>query len=206
MHIAKLILDPNHPQARRDIADAYEMHRTLCRAFAVSESETPARFLWRLESGDPTSGLRDVVVLAQSAAAGNWQPIAGSRGYRLEGAKRVDLDRLLQSGRLYHFRLAANATVTRGGRRFGLVGEKAQQAWLARQAERFDFGLRESVVTGGNRLVVRQGRDGQRISVDVVRFDGVLEVREPAAMRRALTEGIGHAKALGLGMLSLAPA
>lgn len=205
MHLAKLILDPDHPQVRRDISDAYEMHRTLSRAFAPSEEEAPARFLWRLEASNSTAFGGSAAVLVQSARPGNWEPIVGLPGCRLEGSKHVDIDQLLQAGRLFHFRLAANPTVTRGGKRFGLVGEEAQQAWLARQSDRFGFALREAVVEGCSRLSVRQARAGHRITVDVVRFDGVLEARDTGAMQQALTGGIGHAKALGLGMLSIAP-
>lgn len=205
MHLAKLILDPNYPQVRRDIADAYEMHRTLSRAFAMSESEPPTRFLWRLGAADPAAGNGEAIVLVQSAHPGNWEPIAGLPGCRLDGSKQIDLDWLLQAGRLYHFRLTANPTVTRGGKRFGLVGEEAQQTWLSRQSARYGFAVREAVIEGRSRLSVRQARAGHRITVDVVQFDGVLEAREPAAMQQALTGGIGHAKAFGLGMLSVAP-
>ncbi len=37
MYLSKLTLDPRHPQARRDLGDAYEMHRTLARAFAPDQ-------------------------------------------------------------------------------------------------------------------------------------------------------------------------
>jgi CRISPR system Cascade subunit CasE len=39
-----------------------------------------------------------------------------------------------------------------------------------------------------------------------VQFDGFLSVEDPAQLGQALVNGIGHGKALGLGMLSLAPA
>lgn len=206
MHLAKLTLDPDDPQARRDIADAYEMHRTLCRAFAFETTEAPKRFLWRLEPDRSYTARGLATVLIQSAQQGNWQPITDLPGYRLEGEKHVDLAGLLQIGRQYQFRLAANATVTRGGKRFGLVGEEALRTWLERQAGRCGFVLQETTVGSLSRLSVRQPKSGHRITVDVTRFDGVLEAREPDTLKRALTEGIGHAKALGLGMLSLAPA
>ena len=47
MYMSKLVLDPRHLQARRDLANAYEMHRTLSRVFAPSPDASPARFLWR---------------------------------------------------------------------------------------------------------------------------------------------------------------
>jgi CRISPR system Cascade subunit CasE len=204
MYLSKLVLDPVHPQTRRDLASAYEMHRTLCRGFVASPEQAPSRFLWRLENGNGNLLGDDAVVLVQSVVAGNWQAVTDSTGYNLRGTKRVDLDRLLSPGASYRFRLVANPTVTRGGRRYGLFREEAQRAWLSRQGERFGFDVRDAVIDGCTRLTVRQGSGGHRITVDVVRFDGVIAAREPIALRRALTDGIGHAKALGLGLLSVA--
>jgi CRISPR system Cascade subunit CasE len=55
-------------------------------------------------------------------------------------------------------------------------------------------------------LTVKQGKKGNRIAVHAVQFDGVLEATDKEAFRKTLVTGIGHAKALGLGMLSIAPA
>ena len=72
MYLSKLTLDPRHLGARRDLADAYEMHRTLARAFAPDESSAPARFLWRLEpprSGESFAGAFQAVgVMHQTKA------------------------------------------------------------------------------------------------------------------------------------------
>ncbi|MFF5407829.1 type I-E CRISPR-associated protein Cas6/Cse3/CasE [Streptomyces misionensis] len=43
------------------------------------------------------------------------------------------------------------------------------------------------------------------VSLLTVTFDGHLEVTDPQALRRALTQGIGKAKAYGCGLLTLAP-
>jgi CRISPR system Cascade subunit CasE len=205
MFLAKLILDGAFGHVRRDIADAYQMHRTLSRVFADDEASPPKRFLWRLEA-DPGHGPTGVAtVLVQSAQPGNWAGIEHLEGYRLGGQKAVALDNLLLSGRHYVFRLLANPTVTRDGKRYGLVGEEAQRAWLGRQAERNGFALQECVVTGTSRLAVRQHRSDHRITVDTVRFDGVLTVEDVGKMSDALRQGLGHAKALGLGLLSVAP-
>lgn len=205
MFLAKLILDGTHGHVRRDIADAYQLHRTLSRVFADDEASPPKRFLWRLES-DPSHGpAGSATVLVQSAQPGNWAGIEHLDGYRLTGQKAVVLDNLLHSGRHYAFRLLANPTVTRDGKRYGLMGEDAQRAWLGRQAERNGFALQECVVTGASRLAVRQSRSGHRITVDAVRFDGVLTVEDVSKMSDALLQGLGHAKSLGLGLLSIAP-
>lgn len=205
MFLAKLILDGGFGHVRRDMADAYQMHRTLSRVFADDEASPPKRFLWRLEA-DPGQGIVGAAtVLVQSAQSGNWAGIERLEGYRLAGQKSVALEALLQSGRHYAFRLLANPTVTRDGKRYGLLGEEAQRAWLGRQAERNGFILQECVVTGVARLAVKQPRSGHRITVDTVRFDGVLTAEDINKMRDALIQGLGHAKALGLGLLSVAP-
>ena len=61
MYLSRLTLDPRQPQARRDLGDAYDMHRTLTRAFALDATTLPPRFLWRLDpcfDGTVSSSLR----------------------------------------------------------------------------------------------------------------------------------------------------
>jgi CRISPR system Cascade subunit CasE len=43
------------------------------------------------------------------------------------------------------------------------------------------------------------------VTVLAVTFDGRLEITDPDAMRRALTQGVGRAKAYGCGLITLAP-
>ncbi|MGK9462875.1 type I-E CRISPR-associated protein Cas6/Cse3/CasE [Streptomyces sp. G6] len=49
------------------------------------------------------------------------------------------------------------------------------------------------------------GRRGKSVTVVTVTFEGRLEVTDPAALRRTLTQGIGRARAYGCGLLTLAP-
>jgi CRISPR system Cascade subunit CasE len=207
MYLSKLILDPSHPHARRDLADAYQMHRTLSRAFVTTTDAPPRRFLWRIENNRPNTYADQSVLLVQSADPGAWQALMMQPGYAhsIHPNKKVDLTELLREGRRYRFRIAANPTVTRAGKRLGLLREDAQQEWLARQGDRHGFRLLESVRTANGRLTVKQEKTGYRITVHVVRFDGFLEATDAEALSKALLGGIGRAKALGLGMLSLAP-
>ncbi|SME92197.1 type I-E CRISPR-associated protein Cas6/Cse3/CasE [Streptomyces sp. Amel2xC10] len=48
-------------------------------------------------------------------------------------------------------------------------------------------------------------RRAKPVTVVSVTFDGRLEVTDPDALRRTLTQGIGRAKAYGCGLLTLAP-
>ena len=81
MFLSKLVLDPTHTQARRDLANAYEMHRTLSRVYADSPENAPARFLWRLEEGSDRRPGEGAIVLLQSATPGRWESLAELPGY-----------------------------------------------------------------------------------------------------------------------------
>ena len=204
MFLSKLTLDPRHPQARRDLSDAYEMHRTLARAYAPDAETPPARFLWRLERRadfQPSS-----VVLVQSAQAADWSGLNALPGYASEilPNKAVDLETLLQPGARYRFRLLANPTVTREGKRYGLTREEEQLDWISRQGARHGFSVLGCIRGADERLQVKQGRGGNRITLHTALFEGVLQADSPETLRQSLVNGFGHGKALGLGLLSLA--
>jgi CRISPR system Cascade subunit CasE len=203
MYLSKLTLDPRNAQARRDLADAYEMHRTLVRVFARDEETPPDRFLWRLERRADSQP--SCVVLVQSSQAGDWTVLNSIPGYvvQVQPNKAVDLEMLIQSGVHYHFRLLANPTVTREGKRYGLTREEDQLAWIARQGERNGFSVLGCERGADERLQVRQGRSGNRITLHTAMFDGVLQVKSAELLRQAVLNGLGHGKALGLGLLSL---
>lgn len=202
MHLTKLTLDPRSAQARRDLGDAYDMHRTLARAFVADENSVPVRFLWRLEAG--SNAWATPVVLVQSAAEADWSALQALPNYlqRPVESKRLRLEEWVEGGGFYRFRLQANPTVTRQGKRYGLVGEDEQLAWLSRQGERHGFAVEAALVTASDVLASRKG--DSRISVQRVCFEGRLQVRELASFGRALAQGVGPAKAFGCGLLSVA--
>lgn len=200
MYLTRLRLDPRSAQARRDLSDPYEMHRTLVRAFVRTDEQTPPRILWRAE---PTSAWSDPVVLVQAQELADWTALQALPNY-LKGAaetRPVQPEQWLHNGDRLRFRLFANPTVTRDGKRQGLVTEDAQLTWLARQGERLGFDVEAALVTGSELLRSRKG--DHRISVLRVCFEGRLHVRDPAVLTDALRAGIGPGKAFGCGLLSL---
>lgn len=207
MHLTRLRLDPRSSQVRRDLANPYDMHRTLARAFVDGDQAKPARFLWRLEIA---AAWEKPMVLVQSASQGNWQPLLALPRYLAEDPatneadlrlKQVDVARLLQVEGRYRFRLQANPTVTRQGKRLGLCKEEEQLAWLARQGAQHGFVVENALVSDTAML---QGRKGEmRLSVMRASFDGYLRVTDAERVSALLVNGLGHAKALGCGLLSV---
>ncbi|MDH4389960.1 MAG: type I-E CRISPR-associated protein Cas6/Cse3/CasE [Aquabacterium sp.] len=205
MYLSQLKLNPTQPEARRDLGDAYQMHRTLARAFAPDAASEIPRFLWRLERERSPGEGNKVLVQAQTGA--RWAGLEALPGYLLAGIaeKVVDLDRLIVEGSILRFRLRANPAVKRDGKRWGLHDEQEQLDWLRRQGARVGFAVVGADMSQHERLRATQRRSGMLITVDSVQFDGQLRVLDAVALRNAVGAGLGPGKALGLGMLSLAP-
>jgi len=205
MYLSRLVLNPYNRQARLDLGDPYQMHRSLVRAFVSEPRQVPARFLWRLEQSHPGQG---ATVLLQSAQVPDFSELQSRPGYLSENlacalsSKSVDLARLLAPGLDYRFRLVANPTVSRDGKRFGLVGEAAQVRWLTRQGERHGFSLESALVVNSHYIKTRKA--AAVVSLLCVQYEGVLCVRDAERLRSALLAGIGPGKALGCGLLSVA--
>lgn len=214
MYLSKLVLNPRHPLARRDLSNPYELHSTLSRVFEATPDE---RVLWRVERGRPNSA---PIVLVQSHQQPAWERVQqreGYEGYLLEAqTKPYTLPDRLVAGQVLRFRLEANPTVTRAGKRHGLMREEQQVAWLERQGAQHGFSLLyyetddgrrvpSCRVTAAERRVFRKRQTDTSIVLWAVTYDGYLRVTDPAALRNAIAKGIGHGKGLGLGLLSIAP-
>lgn len=208
-------------EARRDLSDPYQLHSTLCRAFATPNTKCPeGQFLWRLE---PETG-RDSAprVLVQSKVEADWTRM-NLPDWLACAEPAIDLkDRLkldsLSAGRRYRFRLRANPCVTRDRKRIGLMQMADQDAWLVRKGEL--HGFRVAPALSGNTEGREKGihvqvsqqqmlrgnqHSGNGIRLFSVLYDGILSVEDESLFEDALRNGIGHGKALGLGLLSVAP-
>jgi CRISPR system Cascade subunit CasE len=214
MYLSRLILNPRHRRVQREVADAYQMHRSLMQAFPDDLKKEDERVLFRLETDGRSGGL---VLLVQSWTLPDWSWLAepGSRGYLLPvdepnpGVKAFDVE--LATGQVLAFRLRANPTVMRrfesgDHKRVGLHGEEEQRAWLERKGDHGGFRV-DAVRTSHQEEVharIARGGDTHRVKMLAVQFDGLLQVADADRMAHALSHGIGSGKGLGFGLLSLA--
>ncbi|NLX22431.1 MAG: type I-E CRISPR-associated protein Cas6/Cse3/CasE [Phycisphaerae bacterium] len=202
MYLTKLTLNTRHRDARRDLANTYEMHRTIMRAFPDRAEGGPGRVLFRVE---PTRDDEPPVVLVQSEKQPDFDGLP--EGYAsVQGPKGYNLD--LRPGQKLRFRLRANATVKRDGKRLGLMRDEDHRDWLIRKAKPCGFAPIRFHSTRAARVQYRKGTGDQAASQthQSVDFEGVLQVIDPEKLTAAIAAGIGPAKAFGFGLLSLAPA
>jgi len=226
MFLHRIHLDPRNKDVRRDLADPYELHSTLCRAFSPKEVKCPeGEFLWRLEPEVNSNGCPRILV--QSRSLPDWTRIgikgwfAGEPDPAINLALRLRLDSL-SLGQRFRFRLRANPCVTRKDKRLGLLRIEEQETWIERKG-RDQHGFRlprlEQVgLTGATiaRVNVRVSQEqmlhgrrrsewGKDIRVFSVLYDGILTVSDTGKFLSALQGGVGHGKAMGLGLLSVVP-
>jgi CRISPR system Cascade subunit CasE len=213
VYLTQLILNPRSRRARAELTQPYEMHRTLMRAFG--DDLTDERVLYRVDI-DRTTGTP--LVLVQSCNEPDWSFLEKTDSYLLDNGdeenptqKRFSID--TSKGQALVFRLRANPTVKRNGKRLGLFDEQDQLAWLQRKAEQGGFQILSATVRPEG-LEQRQKHDkdkqhgtGESVSMThyAVRFDGHLRVTDPELFAATIAAGIGPAKAFGFGLLSVAP-
>jgi CRISPR system Cascade subunit CasE len=222
MFLSRINLDPRCREARRDLSDPYQLHSTLCRAFSAPNRKCPeGEFLWRLEPETDPAGYPRILV--QSKAIPDWAQV-GVKGWLAKADSAVDLKQRLELnsltvGQRFRFRLRANPCVTRNGKRLGLLLLKDQESWVERKGQLHGFSLpqlasfdlsepnqeRIDVLVSQEQMLRGKQYGGNAIRIYSVLFDGFLTVTEPDNFRRALHTGIGHGKAMGLGLLSVAP-
>jgi CRISPR system Cascade subunit CasE len=214
--LSQLSLNLSHREVRRDLGNAYDLHRTLARAFADGPEAAVKPFLWRLESGRPVDPPR---ILVQSAAEPDWERLPD--GYVSSLADRAWMpEAVFRYGRAVRLRVLANPTVCRvptpsadnpasGGpargkrKRLGLWREDEQLEWLLRQARRLGLSDVQATVSRSERWRCRRG--GSALTVAVAQFDGEALIADPEALAAGVRSGIGHARMLGLGLVSVAP-
>lgn len=227
MLLHRIHLNPRCKDARRDLADPYQMHATLCRAFFSQDSLCPpGALLWRLEPESDARGQPRALI--QTQAAPEWSRLLES-GWLAQAEPGIDLARklaldALAAGQAFRFRLRANPCKTMQGKRVGLVHPDAQRDWLVRKGEQHGFTLPASdtpdyfgfvdspegrpypdIRVSQDQMLTGRKHDGTTIRVFSVLFEGRLTVSDPAKFRATLKSGIGHGKVMGLGLLSVVP-
>jgi CRISPR system Cascade subunit CasE len=224
LYLSRLVPDVRTAAARRDLANPYDMHRTLMRAFPTPDDDGPGRVLWRTDTNRSTGGLH---VIVQSTRLPDWSQL--DQTWFASSPQQREFSPVFRPGQCLRFRLRANPTRRAGnshddpvfvGKRVPIMNSDGQLAWLARKAER-----------GGFQLVGHNGADstspfdvaishtdtvrsrkpgpdsGRASAIDhyAVLFDGRLQIADRDRFIQTIAQGIGPAKAFGFGLLSIAP-
>ncbi len=179
-------------------SNPYRVHQRLALACADD-----VRVLFRIE--DTAAGTQ---IIVQSQTEPAWDlAFTDLKVLRRPPESKV-FDPRLKSNRAYRFRLLANPTVKRNGKRLGLFAQEERLEWLTRK---LDAAGAEAVSClaapqGLKRSRRNPAKDASQQTHYAVLYEGILRTSDPERLQEALATGIGSAKGYGFGLLSLAPA
>ncbi|WP_229403588.1 type I-E CRISPR-associated protein Cas6/Cse3/CasE [Micromonospora okii] len=220
MFLTRFQINPARRNARKLLSSPHAMHAAVRGAFATVEDyeRADARTLWRLD----TPGAATAYLYIASPGRPDLTHLVEQAGWpTTETWTTREYDGLLDSlraGQGWAFRLTANPTHSgrktadaKETQRFGYLREPEQVDWLVDRAARHGFALASQHDGRPNlRLHRRQTQTFKRgmgtVTLTTATYDGLLQITDAGLFRRALTSGIGHAKAYGCGLLTLAPA
>jgi len=184
---------------------AYTLHQSLWQLFP-NRSNDGRDFLFRVEQEKTGVG---AFILMQSQE----EPTMGIESVEVKAKRDYPLN--LAAGQRLRFLLQANPVKTikdEKGRknakgeikkcRVPLIKEEEQLQWLKR---RFDGIVKLEQMQVSPCLPLYFHKQGHAGKIVPVKFEGVAVISDATSFRALLEKGVGPAKALGCGMLSVAP-
>ena len=207
MYLSKLIINPKSRGACHDLANFYELHRTLLRAYPQTE-EAKSLVLFTVDI-DRRTGIATVVV--QSTHKPDWSFLENFDSYLLKSPLSKEVNLRLRKGQALRFRLRANPTKRTAKKSDGspagyisrLYKPENQVGWLKRKAESGGFAIHSMVAIPEGDLLGY--KDNKTITMYSVIFEGILVVKDVYVFLATLSRGIGRGKRFGFGLLSVAP-
>ncbi len=205
MYLSLLKLNPRSRKAMTEATRPYELHRTLIKAFPNAQEGGPGRMLFRLDIDHKGN---NISVLVQSEKEPNWSTFNDSGSFLSEQPQYKSFSPAITAGQVLYFRLRANPTIKRDGKRLGILQEKEQTVWLRRKGEKGGFEVNSLAIIpeglAGDKMTDKAGSP-HKLSLLSVRFEGILKVTDASIFHQTLERGIGSGKGLGFGLLSIAP-
>lgn len=200
MYLSRLSLNTRSRQARQDLGNPYEFHRTFAR---VMGCEHPG--LYRVE---------DRTVLVQTRQQPDWSQLEADYLSIPAETRELDLERHLSVPGPLRFRLTAQPCVSklvghrsrdgkRQTRRFPLTAIEDQLEWLKRQGTRCGYEVVGAMVSDCGYLELYKTNEKRRVSIYRATFDGHLRATDAEKLKGFIETGVGHGKAWGLGLLSI---
>jgi len=230
MYLSKLILNPRARRVQRELANPYELHRSLMAAFPPNLPQGE-RVLYRVDV-DARSGVPAALLQSHSQPDWAWLGDPRASGYLQRPPETKAFDLTFVTGQTLTFRLRANPTVKRWlprdkdnpdsekkPKRLPITSDENLRSWLDRKGTQGGFRVFTAAIHQEGTVVARQPRRplapeldearsvrSRKLTFHAILFEGLLQVTDPEGLWSTVQQGIGSAKGFGFGLLSLAPA
>lgn len=223
MYLTRFRFNPARRGARKLLESPQALHAAVLGCFMSPEDHTTeqARTLWRV---DRAPHAHEVLLYISSPTPPDLTAIVEQAGWPTIDTwttrPYAPFLATLDKDQVWAFRLTANPVHdgrkdkdSKDTQRFGAVTAAQQERWLLNRAQRNGFAIC-STSDGNPNLVVRdrqtrtftRNRGERPVTLTMATYEGILRVEEPDQLRRLLVRGLGHGKAYGCGLMTLAPA
>lgn len=209
MYMSRVVIDTENRRKIRSLSHLGAFHDWVESSFPDEKEEgIRSRKLWRL---DRLNGKVYLLVVSR-----NKPDLPSLERYGVPGsAETKSYDSFLEEiheGRVYRFRVTLNPvrSISRGeGKRGRVVPEVTadqQLEFLRRKSQKCGFELFDGSCRITERGYGVQRKKGEApIRLSKATFEGMLEVKDAALFKDALTNGIGRKKAYGFGLMTVIP-
>ena len=206
MYLSRIQLNPQNRHTMVALVNPQKIHGAVEASFPGERK----RRLWRIDVLNDRTYL-----LVCSADQPDFTGLAGQYGMPdapWETRKYDTFLERIQTGSEWQFRLTANPVVAKKqagadrGKKLAHVTVDQQEAWLLERAVSHGFALVPGEYRVTNSTWHRFAKCGaeNRVMLHAVTFEGRLRVTDAERFRQTLTGGLGHGKAYGMGMLTVA--
>jgi CRISPR system Cascade subunit CasE len=211
MYLSKIDLNPARAAVQRVIADSYLVHKLL---YALFDEPNAERILFRVEAPEDSP---PSVLFQSRLCAPDFQRLDLKLTDLLAMPQTKPFEPVFAEGQMLSFRLLARPSKRIAAKDDGAMGKRRtlkeddeKLDWIRRQGDRGGFkvqGCDLSYMSFWDFRPVHKGLTQQPVGpAGATRFDGVLQVADPDAFKKALEAGLGPQKGFGFGLLSLARA
>lgn len=232
MYLTRFRFNTARDGARRLLSSPQSMHAAVLSAFAEPPTSVGGpRVLWRVDHNSATDvqlymSSPDRPDLTHLVEQAGWPTIDDGWETRDYGAFLARLT----NGAVWDFRLTANPihyarrNDDEPTKRTAHLTWRHQKAWLIKYQEKAGFAVMEKPIEqrafsegDEHELIVHSGRrlsftkrtspsPARPVTLSTVTYDGRLRITNAVILRRALTAGLGKARAYGCGLMTLAQA
>jgi CRISPR system Cascade subunit CasE len=205
MYLSKLELNLRSKNVRRDLADCYQMHRSIYNCFPSKDEGGAGAIVYRVENYNSPVQNRSPVqtVLVVSEKKPSWEKLTDRY---LEDSHSLAYSEKLKAvtkGGFFRFLLKANPTKKVQGKRIPLRSYEERLKWIERKSENHGFRLLDLSIRSESALT-SNSKDEHKMTFNSVFYEGYLSVTDDDLFKKALFFGIGSAKAFGFGLLTIA--
>lgn len=216
MYLSRVALNICRRSTMTALASPQKLHAAVESSFPPVK-EKVGRILWRIDKLDNIFYL-----LVLSVGKPDFSHIIEQFGWprseqKWETKNYTPLIEQIEAGQIWRFRLRANPVHSvkrdsgfhpqepaKRGKVYAHVTVKQQEQWLLERAAKHGFNIREGSFRVVQREIRKFTRQQKPVTLGIATFEGILEVTDITLFQRALTCGIGRAKAYGCGLLTIA--